>query len=142
MQELGREAEEISIRSEVLRLESQALRNILFDGGNCMPFTTRNITFNDLADALDTTSLFEDIEMDNSSDSGDDLNMSIFESIEKDNELFEPNEELSNMDIEEKDGNNVIDGNKERPTHLDKTNELIDQVNLLAKTTKSFFKEC
>ena len=41
--------------------------------------------------------------------------------------LFEGLETDSSFDEE-----NVIDGNKERPTHLDKTNELIDQVNLLA----------
>ena len=70
-----------------------------------MPLIERNITFDDLEDALDTTSLFEDLEKDSSSD-----------------------EEY------------VIDGNKERPIHLDKTNELIDQVNLLAKTRNDFSK--
>ena len=70
-----------------------------------MPLIERNITFDDLEDALDTTSLFEDLEKDSSSD-----------------------EEY------------VIDGNKERPIHLDKTNELIDQVNLLAKTRNDFLK--
>ena len=70
-----------------------------------MPLIERNITFDDLEDALDTTSLFEDLEKDSSSD-----------------------EEY------------VIDGNKERPIHLDETNELIDQVNLLAKTRNDFSK--
>ena len=57
-----------------------------------MPLIERNISFSDLEDALDTTSLFKSLEADSSSD-----------------------EEY------------VIDGNKERPAHLDKTNELINR---------------
>ena len=94
-QNLRSEAYAIRNRSEVLRLEPQALRNILFksDEETCMPLIERNITFSSLEDALDTTSLFEGLETDSSSDEDD-----------------------------------VIDDIKERPTHLDKTNELIDQV--------------
>ena len=57
-----------------------------------MPLIERNISFSDLEDALDITSLFKSLETDSSSD-----------------------EEY------------VIDGNKERPAHLDKTNELINR---------------
>ena len=57
-----------------------------------MPLIEGNISFSDLEDALDTTSLFKSLEADSSSD-----------------------EEY------------VIDGNKERPAHLDKTNELINR---------------
>ena len=55
---LRSEAEAIRISSEVLRLEAQALRSILFksDEKICMPLIERNITFDDLEDALDTTS--------------------------------------------------------------------------------------
>ena len=53
------------------------------------------------------------------------LDIPLFEGIETDN----------NSDEEY-----VIDGNKERPAHLDKTNELIDQVNLLAKIRNDFSK--
>ena len=104
---LRSEAEVTRNRSEILRLESQALRNALFksDEETCMPIIERNITFSDLEDALDTTSLFEGLEADSSSDEED-----------------------------------VIDGNKERPTYLDKTNELIDQVNLLDETRNDFSK--
>ena len=94
-QNLKSEAYAIRNRSEVLRLEPQALRNILFksDEETCIPLIERNITFSSLEDALDTTSLFEGLETDSSSDEDD-----------------------------------VIDDIKERPTHLDKTNELINQV--------------
>ena len=132
-QNLISEAQAIRIRSEVLRLESKALRNALFNDANFTPFSIkRNITFNDLEDALDTTSLFEDIETDNSSDL-DGLDMSLFEDIKTDNELFEHDEELADMVIEEKEDN-------ERKMHFDKTNELIDQVNLLVKTRNDFSK--
>ena len=57
-----------------------------------MPLIERNISFSDLEDALDTTSLFKSLEADSSSDE-----------------------------------DYVIDGNKERPAHLDKTNELINR---------------
>ena len=57
-----------------------------------MPLIERNISFSDLEDALDTTSLFKSLEADSSSDQ-----------------------------------EYVIDGNKERPAHLDKTNELINR---------------
>ena len=57
-----------------------------------MPLIEGHISFSDLEDALDTTSLFKSLEADSSSD-----------------------EEY------------VIDGNKERPAHLDKTNELINR---------------
>ena len=58
------------------------------------------------------------------SDSEDDLDtISLLEGLETD----------SSSDEED-----VIDGNKERPTDLDKTNDLIDQVNLLAKTRNDF----
>ena len=57
-----------------------------------MPLIERNISFSDLEDALDTTSLFKSLEADSSSDE-----------------------------------DYVIDGNKERPVHLDKTNELINR---------------
>ena len=49
--------------------------------------------------------------------------------------LFKGLETDSSFDEED-----VIDGNKERPTHLDKTNELINQVNLLVKTRNNFSK--
>ena len=104
---LGSLAEAIRNRSEILLLELQALKKTLYksDEKICMLLIERNITFNDLKDALDTTSLFEDLKTDSSS-----------------NEKY------------------VINGNKERSIHMDKTNKLIDQVNLLAKTRNDFSK--
>ena len=126
-------AEAIRIRSEILRLESQTLRNTLFksDGKIWTSLVESNKTYNDLDSVLDIP-LFEDLETDNNSD--DDLDITFFDDIEKDNELFELDEESNYMDIEEKEDN------KERTIHLDKINELIDQVNLLAKTRNNFSK--
>ena len=125
--------EAIRIRFEILRLESQALRKTLFksDGKIWTHLIESNKTYNDLDGVLEIP-LFEGLETDNNSD--DDLEITFFDDIEKDNELFELDEELNYMDIEEKEDN------KERTIHLDKINELIDQVNLLAKTRNNFSK--
>ena len=64
----------------------------------------------------------------------DDLDVTLFDDTEEDNELFESYEESSCMDIEEKEDN------KERTTHLHKINDLIDMVNMFAKTRNDFSK--
>ena len=73
------------------------------DEETCMSLIEINTAFGDLENTLDTTSLFEGLETDSSSDEED-----------------------------------VIDGNKERPTHLDKINELKIRLIFLLKQEMIF----
>ena len=94
-------AEAIRIRSEILRLESQTLRNTLFksDGKIWTSLVESNKTYNDLDSVLDIP-LFEDLETDNNSD--DDLDITFFDDIEKDNELVELDEESNYVELKKK----------------------------------------
>ena len=108
-------------KSENLRSEAEGIRN-RSDVLRLETQALRNILFK--SDEEKCMHLIERIFTFN--DLEDDLDTtSLFKGLETD----------SSFDEED-----VIDGNKERPTHLDKTNELINQVNLLVKTRNNFSK--